>query len=64
MAEAAAEAQAETAETHREARDLRLAVYGSADTDGDAVDALADKLDRADGRQREDVVCKVLGKRK
>ena len=54
MNKAAAEAEAETGEAEREARDERLAAR-LADTDGDAVDVLAKKLDRADGRHREDV---------
>ena len=54
MDEVAVEAQAATAEAEREAKDERLAVR-LADTDGDAVDVLSDKLDRADGRHREDV---------
>ena len=54
MDEAAAEVQAETADADREAREERLAVR-LADTDGDAVEVLAEKLDRADVRHGEDV---------
>ena len=42
------------AEAEREARDERLAIR-LADTDGDAVDVLAGKLDAADARHRADV---------
>ena len=52
--EAAAEAEAATAEADRDARDERLSVRLE-NADGDAVDALAGQLDRADARHRDDV---------
>ena len=52
---AAAEHEAETAERDRDARDERLSVRLE-NADGEAVDALADQLDRADARHRDDVL--------
>ena len=54
MNEAAAEAEAATAEADRDARDERLSVRLE-NADGEAVDALAGQLDRADARHRDDV---------